>query len=187
MTTIDTKSEAKPNGTEVRVLRAATCPSLSGKSTLTYELGCDGAASLQLRIAKNSGKGMFSAAWVPWERVGALLEGHGDKPVTSHSLWPLFKGTSVNTAGFLLAALKQEGLVRELEGKARGYKRLDPKPFLGEVRALMGNGSARKGPVRASPRPGNGSVAARRREGNGDDLAGCRPGRSADDQWLRQE
>ena len=160
MTTIDTKSEAKPNSAEVRVLRAATCPSLSGKSKLTYELGCDDKAALQLRIAKNSGKGMFSAAWVPWERVGALLEGHGDKPVTSHSLWPLFKGTSVNTAGFLLAALKQEGLVRELEGKARGYRRLDPKPFLGEARALMGNGSVRKGPVRASPRPGNGSVAA---------------------------
>ena len=60
MTTIETKSEAKPNGAEVRVLRAATCSSLSGKSTLTYELGCDGAAALQLRIAKNSGKGMFS-------------------------------------------------------------------------------------------------------------------------------
>ena len=86
MTTI----EAKPNGVEVRVLRTATCPSLSGKSKLTYELGFDDKAGVQLRIAKNSGKGMFSAAWVPWERVGALLEGHGDKPVTSHSLWPLF-------------------------------------------------------------------------------------------------
>src|SRR5687768_7039354 len=147
----EVKPEAKPEAIPVRVLRAATCPSLSGKSTLTYELGCDDKAGLQLRIAKNSGKGMFSAAWVPWERVGALLEGHGDKPVTSHSLWPLFKGTSVNTAGFLLAALKQEGLVRVLDGKARGYRRLDPKPFLGEARALMGNGSARKGPVRASP------------------------------------
>ena len=74
MTTIETK----PTSAEVRVLRAATCPSLSGKSTLTYELGCDGASALQLRIAKNSGRGMFSTAWVPWERVGALLDGHGD-------------------------------------------------------------------------------------------------------------
>ena len=160
MTTIETNVEAKPSSTEVRVLRAGTCLSLSGRSTLTYELGCDDKASLQLRIAKNSGKGMHSTAWVPWERVGSLLDGLGDKPVTSHSLGPLFKGTSVNTAGFLLAALKEEGLVAELEGKARGYQRLDPKPFLEEMRGLMGNGSVRKGPVRASPRPGTGNVAA---------------------------
>ena len=64
MTTIDTKSEAKPSSTEVRVLRAATCPSLSGKSKLTYELGCDDKAGLQLRIAKNSGTGYFSTSWV---------------------------------------------------------------------------------------------------------------------------
>jgi hypothetical protein len=148
----DAKPDAKPEAT-VRVLRTDTCPSLSGKSTLTYELGCDDRAQLQLRIAQNTGKGMFSAAWVPWEGISELLDAAGDKPVTSHTLHPLYRGTSANSPGFLLAALRHEGLVQPLDDKARGYRRRDPKAFLVEARALMGTGSAgstRKGPKRAS-------------------------------------
>ena len=36
-----------------------------------------------------------------------------------------------------MAALKNEGLVRNLEGKIRGYEILDRKPFLDEMNALM--------------------------------------------------
>ena len=44
------------NTDSIRILKTGTCPSLSGKSKLTYELGCDDRAGLQLRIAKNTGK-----------------------------------------------------------------------------------------------------------------------------------
>jgi hypothetical protein len=161
--TEDAKPADKPAASAVRVLRAGTCPSLSGKSTLTYELGYDDKAALQLRIAKNSGKGMFSSAWVPWDGVWELLVGAGDEPLTSHTLNPLYRGTSANSPGFLWAALRHEGLVQPLDGKARGYRRRDPKAFLGQARALMGNGaagSARKGPVRALPRQTSGSNGA---------------------------
>jgi hypothetical protein len=41
--------------------------------------------------------------------------------VTSLNLRGQFKGKSVNTAGFLLAALKKEGLVQLKAGKSRLY------------------------------------------------------------------
>jgi hypothetical protein len=152
----EAKPQAKPDATPeatVRVLRAGTCPSLSGKSTLTYELGSDDKATLQLRIARNTGKGMFSAAWVPWEDIQRVLDAAGDRPATSHTVQQLYRGKSASSGGFLLAALKHEGLVADLDGKARGYRRRDPRAFLDEARALMGNGArveARKGPKRAS-------------------------------------
>ena len=36
-----------------------------------------------------------------------------------------------------MAALKNEGLVRNLEGKIRGYEILDNKAFIDEMKALM--------------------------------------------------
>lgn len=109
-------------GSTVEVIRAATCPSLSGKSTLGYDLGRDHNGKGQLRITSNTGAGMYSDSWVAWEEVEALLRMNGEKPVTSHTLHPLCTGKSVNTAGFLLAVLLHEGVVGGRgDGKGRGY------------------------------------------------------------------
>lgn len=123
--------------TDVRVLKSGTCPSLSGKSKLTYEIACGPKNDLYVRIAKNSGNGFFSVDWVAWERLQALLDKNAGKPITCHTLSPMFNGLSVNTPGFLLAALKHEGLVQPHEEVARCYELADPAPFFREMKALL--------------------------------------------------
>ena len=116
-------------------MRTGTCPSLTGKSKLTYELGRDSTGTPHLRIAKNSGTGFFNAEWLPWAQVQQLLDKNAKKAITSYTFEPLFRGKSVNTAGFLLAALKQEGVIFPSETRARCWEALDTKPFLASLKA----------------------------------------------------
>ena len=125
----------------VRILKTGTCPSLSGKSKLTYEIGAGSASEICVRVTKNTGAGMFSKAWVALDQVHRLVN---DKPITSTTLGPLFKGGSANSAGFLLAVMKNEGLVQAV---GRAYERLDGKAFFAEVKALMGS------PVKVASKP----------------------------------
>jgi len=45
------------NEPEMKVLKTATCKTLSGKSTLTYQIGLSPQSVVHLRIDKNSGGG----------------------------------------------------------------------------------------------------------------------------------
>ena len=67
-----------------------------------------------------------------------LFEKNAGKPITFGTLLPIFKGQSVNTAGFLLAVLKHQGLVRPIADSPRCYERADAKAFFAEVKALIG-------------------------------------------------
>jgi hypothetical protein len=129
---------SKTDDADIRVLKSGSCPSLSGKSKLGYEIGCNPAAEIYLRIAKNSGKGYYSGAWVAWAQLHHVLGKPGGKPITFNTLGPVFQGKSINTAGFLLAVLKHEGLVQPSEEHRRCYERLDPATFLAEIGALTG-------------------------------------------------
>lgn len=122
---------------EVRVLRGGTCPSLSSKSKLTYEFGCNAAGELQVRITKNSAAGYFSQDWMAWDQLLKVLAKNGSRPITSHTLSPLFAGKSVNTAGFLLAVLKKEGLVQHMAEKPRCYEPMDATAFLADLQILL--------------------------------------------------
>ena len=122
-----------PNDPTLRILKSGTCPSLSGKSKLSYEFAAGPTSDLQVRIARNTGGGYFSDQWVKWERLQGVLDKNGAKPITCHTLGPLFKGQSVNTPGFLLAVLKHEGLVRPSEEQPRCYERTDPSAFYAEL------------------------------------------------------
>jgi len=121
----------------VRVLKTGTCPSLSGKTKLTYEVGGGPGSQISLRITKTAGTGSFSKDWVALERIHALLEKNGDKPIASHTLASLF--TSANNPGFTLAVMKHERLVRPTADNPRCYERLDGKAFFAEIEALMGS------------------------------------------------
>ena len=110
-----------------RIIKIATCPTCSGKATLTYHFGCNDDKLAHIRIVANSGGGLFSDEWVKLADIQAALNG-APLPVTSFPLIKLFIGKSVNTPGFLLAVLKHEGLVKLLEGKIRGYEKLDSEP-----------------------------------------------------------
>ncbi|MHC4799670.1 MAG: hypothetical protein ACYTF1_23800, partial [Planctomycetota bacterium] len=59
----------------------------------------------------------------------ALAKGRKGDPLTSFLLESLFKGKSVNTPAFIMAALTQEKLLRVLKGKKRGHELLDPEGF----------------------------------------------------------
>ena len=92
------------------------CPSLSGRSTLTYEVK-DG----ELTITGNSGRGLFKPTPVSMRAIDDLLTAR--EWITAVSLHELFKGTSVNTAGFVLAALKDLGVVEPLPENSRRFRR----------------------------------------------------------------
>ncbi len=122
----------------MRILKIGTCPSLSGKSKLGYQIGCTAASEIQVRVCGNDGGGMFSNEFVALSSVQEFFaKVPDDKPITSFLLAPLFQGRSTNTPGFLFAVLKQEGLVQAGKGKQRGYERGDPTKFMAEVKALM--------------------------------------------------
>jgi len=136
----------------VRILKTGTCPSLSGKTKLTYEVGGGPGSQISLRITKTAGTGSFSKDWVALERIHALLEKNPNKPITSHTLASLF--TSANNPGFTLAVMKHERLVRPIADNPRCYERLDGKAFFSEIEALMGSKAAagpKVGPTKKAP------------------------------------
>jgi hypothetical protein len=141
---------------DIQVLKTASCDSLSGKTALTYEIGAAG-TDVYARVTHSSGSGTFSKDWVALSRVHAALEKNGAKPITLATLGPLFRGLSANTAGFLLAVLKHEGLVRAAEDQARAYERTDGKAFFEGIKLLRGTAPQKKAktaPVKATvPRP----------------------------------
>lgn len=120
----------------MRIIKIATCPTCSGKATLTYHFGCTTDNQVHIRIAANSGGGLFSEEWVPLKGIQEALD-KAPHPVTANPLRHLFVGKSVNTPGFLLAVLKHEGLVKLLEGKIRGYEKLDSTSFMTELDKLV--------------------------------------------------
>lgn len=118
---------------EIRVLKKASCSSLSNRSTLTFEIGCKEDKSIHLRLTDNDGAGMFSKDWVPFEKIDLLLSAD---QITSNTIRPLYSG-STNSAGFLLAVLKDVGLIKNIDENSRGYIRIDPQKFTSEIHALM--------------------------------------------------
>jgi hypothetical protein len=101
----------------VQVLRRSSCPTLSGKSTLHYEIGFDAKQTLLIRVTTCTGGGFFSKEWVSLSAIRSALQ--KSKPVTAILLFPIFKGKSVNTPGYLLAVLRAEKLIQALQGKTR--------------------------------------------------------------------
>ena len=132
--------------TTIRILKEATCPSLSERTTLTYQIGCNEHNDILFRIHKNSGTGKFNREWVP---SGDMLEliYEAKKPFSWKVLYPLVKGKSVNTACFLLAALMHEGLLQPLD---RLYKQKSAADFQGRMKGLMASPKKKPGSAKGS-------------------------------------
>jgi hypothetical protein len=109
---------------EIRILKKGSCSSITGKSKLTYQVGTDEDAALYVRITGNTGAGFFSDEWVPVKAIEEALSKDPEN-VTSLLLFKLFKGKSVNTPAFLLAALRNEGVVEPLKGRSRKHTLVD--------------------------------------------------------------
>jgi hypothetical protein len=128
-------TSAPETAAAITAAKTGTCPSLSGKSKLTYEFGLDDKSAWHVRIAKSSGTGYFSKDWIPMEHVQRVLAKNGTKPISCHTLGPIFKGRSVNTPGFVLAVLKHVGLVQTSPDNPRNYQLLDGQAFFAELKA----------------------------------------------------
>ena len=118
-----------------RILKNASCPTLSDKGTLGYHIGINANDELLIRVATNSGGGYFSSEWVPVSTALNLLQ-NADIPLTSFSLLTLFKGKSVNTPAFLFAALKAEGLVASDIANPRCYALIPTDAFMAQMATL---------------------------------------------------
>ena len=123
--------------TNIRILKEESCPSLSGSTTLTYQIGCNEHNDILFRIHNNSGTGKFNRDWVP---SGDMLEliYESKEPFSWKVLYPLVKGKSVNTAGFLMAALMNEGLINRL------YEQKSSAEFQDRIKVLMTESKPRK-------------------------------------------
>ena len=145
----------------VRIIKVGTCKSLSGKSDLCYYVSHliadaeDSEAapvdSIMFRNHSNSSAGFFSNEWVPMLKIQKELNkvpsGHG---ITSFTLFPIFKGRSQNSPGFLLAALLNEGLVTHLPEKKRSYGRLPDAGFIAEMVKLIDAGTDLRGDAKSA-------------------------------------
>ena len=121
---------------ELKILKKATCPTLTGKSRLTYMVGCDEDSEVFVRIYSNDGGGFFSTEWVALKDIQKALSKDPEN-ITSVALFGLFRGKSVNTSGFALAALRNEGLVRAIKGKKRRHELADTKAFMDRIDKLI--------------------------------------------------
>ena len=125
--------------TDMRVLKTATCKSISGKSTLTYQIGCTPDSSIHFRITKNTGAGFFNNEWIALKDIEkALAESPEGQPLNSFLLQPLFSGKSTNSPGFMAAILTREKILSSLKG--RRYELLDTEEFNARMQKLVSSG-----------------------------------------------
>jgi hypothetical protein len=111
------KSNPSPEPSDLRILKKASCPTVSGKSNLKYEIGYDPEDVVYIRVTEAFGGGFWSKEWVLLSAIRSALSKSAS--FTSILLFPLFKGKSVNTPGYLLAVLRAEKLIQALPGKTR--------------------------------------------------------------------
>ena len=130
------KKEAVPV-VQISVVTINTCSSLSGRSELTYHVGCNADGDIHFRVAANTGSGQFNADWVALSLIDKLLSEHpATKPMTSGALRTVFRHRSSNSPAFLFAALMAEGLVKASTEKDLGYLLGDIEVYKQAISAL---------------------------------------------------
>ena len=119
------------------------CPSISGRSTLTFVVGRHQEDdTLHLRIADNSGKGMWFDGWASAEAIDQIAK--GATKLTAKSFHSLHPGRSINTSGFVLAALKELGLIRANAENTRIHEHVPTMTFEKVVMALIDPSTTKK-------------------------------------------
>ena len=118
-TPTDTSKNTKPETPQPKIILTSKCQTVSSKSTLTYNIAVDDKSKDLIRVFSNTGGGYFSNEWILIDDINDTLKDiPNDQPISSIHLFPLFKGKSVNTPGYLLAVLINEKvLVSHLEIK----------------------------------------------------------------------
>ena len=133
----------------ISAIFGSDCPSLSGRSTLTYLVGKHEAeGTLYLCIARNSGGGMWCKDWATVSAIEAIVV--GAKELTAKSFHGLHPGKSINTGGFVLAALRDLGLLQPSEPNSRHHEHV---PMTSVEEAVTGRLKVGKDGSEANPSP----------------------------------
>ena len=111
----------------IRVLKNDTCPSLTARSTLGYQLGLKDESELYLRLVSNTGSGFFSKEWVACSVIEQLITGSAE--LTSTSFKAIFPNKSVNTGGFVMAVIKALGLIQTNPQNSRWHQQVSEMTF----------------------------------------------------------
>jgi hypothetical protein len=136
----------------LRIIKVATCPSLSRASQITYHLALnEDGDQVYLRIAGNSGGGLFAKECVALDAIITAIQAQGDQPITGKTLRPLFRGKSANTPGFALAAARDLGLIATRPGTDGGYQGGNAQPCREAIAALIAAGTTL--PIHQRPVP----------------------------------
>lgn len=128
---------------QIRVLKTASCVTVSGRSKIEYTIGCDHSKTIYLRIAGNTGRGIFSRAWIPITQFVPFLT--KEEVVTAKMMRSAFDGMSVNTLGFIIAALIREGFLKGSDTEKHKYLPLKPSEFHTRLHAFTDNGLSMPG------------------------------------------
>ena len=128
-----TSKKQKDNELPVQLIHTGKCPTLSGRSTLTFHVGVlDG--NTYIRVYSNTGGGMHSKIWMPVAEILDLLEKQPkNKTVTSYALHPLVSSRSANDGPFIFAVLLHLKLVQPDKEKKRQYRYESSDAFLAQV------------------------------------------------------
>lgn len=131
--------ETQPEPDPIEVIYQGDCPSLSERSTITYVIGRHPDGTLHLRLVGNSGGGMFCDEWIPGTEIDAVVVGHTE--LTSRSFQVLKPNRSTNTAGFVMAAIKSLGLIRNNAENTRLHEHVPTETLEKVVAVRMGQAS----------------------------------------------
>ena len=123
-----------PTPPTLHPLKTAICPSLTGTSKISYKIATDTSGNIHFQIIKNSATGHFSEEWIAYNDAKATLP---IGPFSSVPLRTLYQNKSLNTPGFLLAALLNEGAVEKEAGKRLLFRACSDDAFLADVQKLM--------------------------------------------------
>jgi hypothetical protein len=127
----------------VKPVFEGSCLSTSGRSTLTFVIGKHEVTNAwHLRIAGNSGGGMFCDEWASAAAIDEVVK--DATALTSRSFDVLHPGRSINTAGFVLAVLKHLGLIRVSADNTRHHRHVVAESFESVAMAAMDTNSAAK-------------------------------------------
>ena len=111
----------------IRVLKSGSCPSLTSRSTLGYQLGLKDESELYLKLISNTGSGFFSKEWVACSVIEQLIAGSAE--LTSTSFKAIFPNKSVNTGGFVMAVIKALGLIQTNPQNSRWHQQVPEMTF----------------------------------------------------------
>lgn len=123
----------------MKILKRTTCKPIlpSSTSELTYEIG-HADKSFHIRVTGNTGGGFFSHEWIAIDAIlnciQEIPEGDTFKAVNFRSL---YVSRSANNAGFLAAALRNEGLLVVPDKAIYNHLPGDSKAFLTAMRKLV--------------------------------------------------